>query len=502
MDKFVLTMGPLSARKAACRAQEDYTLFTDSPQVMNSGGLPLAGPVEMVTLKPAGSDFTQGRVGERILRLALPMMLAQLVNLLYSVVDRIYLGRLPGDGALALAGVGLVFPIITIITAFTNLCGTGGVPLFSIARGAGDDERAASIQGNCLSLLLLLAAGITAAGLLFKEPILRLIGASPATFVFADEYLTVYLCGTVFSMCGLGMNGFIGAQGFGTRGMMTVLLGAALNLVLDPLLIFTFGMGVRGAALATVMAQACSALWALAFLSGKKAVIRLRLQNLRPRLRIIGRTLALGVSGFTMAMTNSLIGALYNITLQALGGDLYVSVMVIIHSVQEIVQLPGHSLTQAAQPVLSYNYGAGRGDRVRRAFVFVSALSFALHLVCWAAVMLAPAQIIRVFNDDPALVEAGVRAVRAYFAVFFLLSLQGAGQCGFVALDKTRQAVFFSLLRKVVLILPCIFLFGYGMGLGADGIFYAEPVSHVLGSTVCFATFMLTVWRKLEKKPG
>lgn len=448
-------------------------------------------------MKPDHSDFSKGSVAGRILRLALPMTLAQLINLLYSIVDRIYLGRLPGEGTLALAGVGLVFPVIAIVTAFANLCSYGAAPLFAIARGKNDTEEAARIMGNAYTLLLVCALVLTAAGLLFMRPILHLIGASSVTYPYAEGYLRIYLCGSIFAMSGLGMNSFINAQGFGRTAMFTVLLGAVVNIVLDPVFIYVLGMGIKGAALATVIAQFCSALWVFLFLTGKTAVIRLHWRYMRLQWRILSNTLSLGLSGFTMALTNSAVGTVYNIALQSLGGDLYVSVMTVIHSMQEVMQLPGQGLVQGAQPVISFNYGAKRNDRVRQAIKFLSFANIGAHLVCWALIMLLPTVFIRIFNDDPALIAEGVKATRAYFAVFFLMAFQGTGQTGFVSLGKTKFAIFFSILRKGILVIPFVYIFGYLLGLGAPGVFFAEPVSHLLGSTTCYIVFMLTVWRKL-----
>ncbi|MDR1060408.1 MAG: MATE family efflux transporter [Clostridiales bacterium] len=450
---------------------------------------------------PSVADFSSGSVAGRILRLAVPMTLAQLVNLLYNIFDRIWLGRWQGDGTLALASVGLAFPIIAAISAFTGLCTAGSLPLFSISRGAGDAGRAASIMGNAFAMLLVAAAALTVAGLALRRPLLFLVGASDAIIGDAEEYLAIYLGGTVFAMCGLGMNGFINAQGFGRVGMLSVLLGAVLNIALDPLFIYGFGMGVKGAAVATVISQMCSAAWIVRFLAGGKAVIRLRLRDMRLSAPIVRRSLALGLAGFTMQLTNSAVGAVYNVAMQDLGGDLYVGVMVVIHSIQEIIQLPGMGLTQAAQPVMSFNYGAGRHDRVRAAMKFISFASLSIHVIFWLVALIFTEGLIRIFNGDPTLIATGVVAARAYFAVFFLMAFQGLGQAGFVSLGMTKRAIFFSVLRKGVIVIPFVLLFGYALRLGAGGVFYAEPVSHVLGSVTCYLVFMLTVWRKLGKGP-
>ena len=446
------------------------------------------------------SDFTQGSVAGRILRLAGPIAAAQLINLLYNIADRIYLGKFSTDGALVLAGVGLVFPLIAIISAITNLCSFGGAPLFSIARGEGNDKRAGQIMGNCYAMLLGSSLLIMLAGFIFKRPLLYLVGASDATYPYAEAYWTIYLIGTPFAMCGLGMNNFINAQGFGRVGMMTVMFGAIVNALLDPIFIIVMDMGILGAALSTIIGQFCSAAWVLVFLAGKKATVRITRQNLRVRPAIAKETVALGTAGFTMAITNAGVSSIYNATLQSLGGDVYVGVMTVLHAVQEVIQLPGMALSQGAQPVLSYNYGAGRNDRVRKALTFLTFSSLGVYIAMWLLVMLQPVFFISVFNNDPALIEAGVNAARAYFAVFFLMAFQSIGQAGFVALGKTKQAIFFSFLRKGVFVMPFILIFAYLFQWGVNSVFYAEPVSHVLGSISCYVVFMLTIWPTLKNK--
>ena len=452
----------------------------------------------MKTVAGNQSDFSTGSVAGRILKLAGPIFAAHLINLLYNIADRIYLGKFSDDGAMVLAGVGLVFPIIAMITAVTSLCSFGGAPLFGIARGEGDEIRAGQIMGNCYAMLLMSSGIIMLAGFVFMKPLLYLVGASDATYPYAQNYLSIYLLGTPFAMCGLGMNGFINAQGFGRVGMMTVMLGAIVNAVLDPVFIIFMDMGILGASLSTIIGQFCSAVWVLLFLTGKKPVIRLKRKNIRIRPQIAKKTLALGTAGFTMAITNAGVSSVYNATLQSLGGDVYVSVMTVLHGLQEVIQLPGSALSQGAQPIISYNYGAGRNDRVKKAIRFLAFCTVGVYLFMWALVMLDPAMLIRIFNDDPALIQAGVEATRAYFVVFFLMAFQSIGQAGFVALGKTKQAIFFSFLRKGVFVMPFILLFAYVFKWGANGVFYAEPVSHVLGSVSCFLVFMLTVWPTLK----
>lgn len=417
-------------------------------------------------------------MARNILQMALPMTVAQLINILYNVVDRMYLGKLPGH--LSLTGLGLCLPIISILMGFANLCGMGGAPLCSIHRGKGEDGEAERILGNSFALLLLFGAGLTALGLAFRRPILYLFGASDLTFPYANDYLTIYLLGTLFVMIGLGMNPFINAQGFSRMGMMTVALGAVVNIVLDPIFIFALDMGVRGAALATVLAQGCSALWVLKFLTGRRALLRLRWNTLRLQAARVRRILALGTSGFVMSMTNSLVQVLCNASLQHYGGDLYVGVMTVINSIREVVSMPVQGITNGCQPVLGYNYGAGEYERVRRGIRFTTVLTVGYSVAAWALVMAVPELLIRIFNDEPELIAAGIPAFRLYFAAFFCMSFQFIGQSVFVGLGRSRSAVFFSLLRKAFIVAPLTLLLP-GLGMGVDGVFAAEPVSNVLG---------------------
>ncbi len=435
-------------------------------------------------------------MARNILQMALPMTVAQLINILYNVVDRMYLGKLPGH--LSLTGLGLCLPIISILMGFANLCGMGGAPLCSIHRGKGEDGEAERILGNSFALLLLFGAGLTALGLAFRRPILYLFGASDLTFPYANDYLTIYLLGTLFVMIGLGMNPFINAQGFSRMGMMTVALGAVVNIVLDPIFIFALDMGVRGAALATVLAQGCSALWVLKFLTGRRALLRLRWNTLRLQAARVRRILALGTSGFVMSMTNSLVQVLCNASLQHYGGDLYVGVMTVINSIREVVSMPVQGITNGCQPVLGYNYGAGEYERVRRGIRFTTVLTVGYSVAAWALVMAVPELLIRIFNDEPELIAAGIPAFRLYFAAFFCMSFQFIGQSVFVGLGRSRSAVFFSLLRKAFIVAPLTLLLP-GLGMGVDGVFAAEPVSNVLGGLACLLTMYITVYRRLGR---
>lgn len=459
-------------------------------------GRPCVGAVaqEVRPVANVQNDFTKGKIYRNILTLAAPMTLAQLINILYSVVDRMYLGRLPGH--LALTGLGLTMPIISILMGFANLCGVGGAPLCAICRGEGDQEEAERILGNAFTLLILLGLGATAVFLVFKRPILFLFGASEATFPYANDYLTIYLGGTLFVMISLGMNPFINAQGFARVGMVTVGVGAVVNIILDPIFIFGLGLGVKGAALATVIAQGCSAGWALRFLTGKRAILRLRASCLRPSLDRIRRIVSLGLAGFFMNLTNSLVQVVCNATLQRYGGDLYVGAMTIINSVREVVTMPVLGITNGAQPVLGYNYGAGESRRVREGIRFTSVMVVAYSALAWAVLMLLPELFIRLFSDEAAMLEVGVPALRTYFSLFIFMSLQMAGQSVFTALGRSKHAIFFSLLRKAVINAPLTLLLPW-LGLGTAGIFIAEAVSQLVGGLACFCTMYFVVYRPL-----
>lgn len=449
----------------------------------------------------AQNDFSQGKMSRNILSMALPMTVAQLINILYNIVDRVYLGHLEGTGLLAITGLGLCLPVISILMAFANLCGMGGAPLCSIHRGKGENEEAERVMGNSFTLLLLCGVGLTAFCLLLKEPILYLFGASDTTFPYANDYLTIYLCGTLFVMVSLGMNPFINAQGFGRMGMLTVVLGAVINLVLDPVFIFLFHMGVKGAALATIISQGCSAVWVLRFLTGRRAILRLRREAMALGWGRVKRILALGTSGFVMALTNSLVQILCNATLQQVGGELYVGVMTVINSVREVISMPVTGVTHGCQPVLGYNYGAGNYARVREGIRFTTVVTMLYSVGVWALVMAIPHVFIHIFNSEEALLEAGIPAFRIYYSAFFFMSFQFIGQSVSVALNRSKSAVFFSLFRKAFIVAPLTVLLP-ALGWGVDGVFWAEPISNVVGGLACFITMWLTVYIPLGHREG
>ncbi|MCD8231824.1 MAG: MATE family efflux transporter [Clostridiales bacterium] len=441
-------------------------------------------------------DFSTGKVWRIITAQAVPLTIAQLVYLLYNIVDRIYIGHLPGVGSLALTGVGLTFPFSTFILAFANLFGTGGTPLFSIGRGAKEEERAKTILGNVFTLILLSSVVIFALCYRFRVPVLYLFGASDATIVYAESYLRIYLYGVLFSMIVTGMNGFISALGFPKTAMWTTIIGAVLNLILDPIFIFALGLGVQGAALASVISQGMSALWIMKFLLGKQNDYKLTFAHMHLKLQLIREILGLGVTGFMQQFTNCLVQIVCNATLQTWGGDVYVGIMTIINSVREIASLPVMGLSSGTQPVLGYNYGAKKNHRVKEGIRFMSFTGVVYTAAMWLVILLFPAVFLRIFSSDAQTIELGIRAIRIYFMGFIFMSLQFMGQSTFVGLGKAKRAVFFSILRKVVIVVPLTLLFP--MVLGTDGVFLAEPVSNLIGGMACFLTMWLTVYRKLE----
>ena len=445
------------------------------------------------------NDFSRGPVWKCVVVQAVPLMIAQLVQLLYNVVDRIYLGHMAGGSSMALTGVGLTFPVITLIMAFTALFGNGGTPLFAMARGAGDEARAEKILGNAFALLLSSSVILMAAGYLFCEPILFAFGACPDSYVYAKAYLDIYLLGTFFSMTATGLNGYINAQGYPKIGMLSIVIGAVSNILLDPVFIFVFDMGVSGAALATILSQAISAIWVLGFLFGKKVAIPLRLQNIRIRRGITKDIFRLGTANFIMQGTNCLVLVACNSTLQIYGGDLYVGIMTVVNSIREIFMLPLSGMVGGAQPVISYNYGARAFDRVRAGIRFNTFAGAVFNTVAWIAVILFPRFWFGIFSDDPATITAGVGALNIYFFGFVFMAFQMAGQTTFQALGDAKHAITFSLLRKAIIVAPLTFLLPR-LGFGVNGVFLAEPISNVIGGLACYITMRMTVYREITDR--
>ena len=452
--------------------------------------------------KEKQNDFSAGSVYRHIIALAVPMTVAQLVQMLYNIVDRIYIGHLPGGSAMALTGLGLTFPVITLIMAFTNLFGMGGAPLFSIARGRQDGVRAGKIMGNTFSMLCICSMLLMAACYLFLKPELYLFGASDASYPYAAEYLRLYLMGTPFAMIGTGMNGFINAQGFSGTGMATVLIGAAVNIALDPLFIFVFGMGVSGAALATILSQLLSATWVLKFLLGKKTLFRLQKTGMRPEGRLLKEIISLGMAGFVVYASNGAVQIACNATLRDFGGDVYVGVMTILNSVRDVVSMPMQGLTNASQPVLGFNLGAGAYDRIKKSIAFVTAMGVSYMLLAWGILFLFPEPLMRIFNSDTELLAKGVPALHIYFFGFFMMAFQFVGQSTFVGLGMAKQSVFFSLLRKIIIVVPLTLILPHVAGLGVMGVFLAEPISNFIGGTASFTTMLALTGRLFRRNKG
>ena len=454
----------------------------------------------MILLKSnQNTDFSFGPVWRRIVAQAIPLTLAQLVHLLYNIVDRIYIGHMDVQSSLALTGLGLTFPVVTLVMAFTALFGNGGVPLFSIARGEGNDQKASRIMQHSFILLMIASLILTFFCYMFCRPILFAFGAGETSYKFAEEYLTVYLTGTLFSMISTGMNGYINAQGFPKIGMMSIMLGALMNLALDPVFIFVFDLGVRGAALATVISQAISAGWVMLFLFSKRALIPLRLKNCRLDWATTKAILKMGTSNFVMQGTTCLVQVACNTTLQIFGGELYVGIMTVVNSIREILMLPVSGIVTGAQPVIGYNYGAKRYERVRAGIRFNTAVGVVYTLLAWAVVFVFTRFWFDLFSDDPQLANEGIKMLHIYFFGFVFMALQFAGQSTFQAVGDAKHAIIFSLLRKAIIVVPLTLILPH-MGLGVAGVFVAEPISNVIGSVACYVTMRLTVYKDLTKK--
>lgn len=446
-------------------------------------------------------DFEHGTVTGNILGAAFPMLIAQILNLLYNIVDRIYIARIPGVGTAALGGVGLCFPLIVIITAFANLFGTGGAPLFSIERGKQNQEKAVRIMSTSYTMLCACAVVLMVVGWLFAPPLLILFGASQKAMQYAYPYLMIYLIGTLPSMIAVGMNPFINAQGYSLIGMLSVAIGALTNLLLDPLFIFAFGFGVRGAAMATAISQCLSALCVFCFLS-RKAELKLRLlrkEEWKGSLAYARDIVSLGTAGFIMQLTNSLVTICCNSVLSVTGGDIYISVMTIISSVRQLVETPIHAITEGSSPILSYNYGARRPERVKKAGGVMGIMVLAYTAVMWSVIILIPETLIRVFSSDGELVQDAIPALKQYFSAFIFMDLQYMGQTVFKSLNKKKEAIFFSLLRKVLIVVPLTYLMPYALNMGTTGVFLAEPVSNLIGGSICFMTMLCTVLPELKR---
>ena len=443
-------------------------------------------------------DLGTGPVGRLLFSLALPTITSQIVNMLYNLVDRVYIGHMqPVEtvGKLALTGVGVCLPIIMVISAFAALMAMGGAPRASIEEGRGNLAESERIMGNSMTMLVAAAVVLTAVFLLFAEPMLRVFGASDNTIGYALDYMRIYCLGTIFVQVTLGMNAYITAQGFTVVGMETVLIGAGLNTVLDPVFIFAFGMGVRGAALATILSQAVSAVWVLRFLTGPKTKWRLRTGNLRPRAKVVLPSLALGMSPFIMQATESLIAVCFNSSLLKYGGDIAVGAMTVLSSIMQFAMMPLQGLTQGAQPIVSYNYGARNPQRVRRAFKVLLIACVTYSLTLWALVQLFPQIFALMFTSNQELVDYAAWALRIYMAATGIFGVQIACQQTFVALGNAKTSLFLAALRKIILLIPLIYILPHFFADKSFAVFLAEPVADVLA--VCTtATMFFFQFRK------
>ncbi len=445
------------------------------------------------------TNLGEGSVGKLLLRLALPAIVAQVVNLLYNMVDRIYIGHIPGEGDVALTGLGLAFPIIMLVSAFSSLVGAGGAPQAAIAMGRGEHEKAERILGNCTLALVVVAAILCAVLEVYAEPLLYLFGASEVTLPYALEYLRIYLAGTVFVMISLGLNTFITTQGFAHVAMKTVLIGAVCNIILDPIFIFGLNMGVSGAALATIISQGVSAIWVLKFLTGKKTNLKIRPQNMKLEKEIMLPVMALGVSPFIMSATESVINIAFNSSLQKYGGDVAVGAMTILASIMQLQFMPTQGLAQGAQPIISFNFGAGKMERVKKTYKLLMLICFGYTAVFWALVQLFPQVFVSIFNNTPELVETTTWALRIYMATSGLFGIQMAVQQTFVSLGQAKQSLFIACLRKIILLLPLIFILPNFFEDKVFAVFLAEPVADFVSVTVAALLFFTSIKKILNK---
>ena len=443
------------------------------------------------------NDLGKDPVGKLLVRLAAPAIMAQLVNALYNIVDRIYIGRIPDVGPLALTGVGITFPIIIIITAFSALVGMGGAPLASIKMGKGDKDGAEQILSNSFVMLILLSLLLTIVFFVIKRPTLYAFGASDNTIGYADSYLTIYVMGTLFVQLTVGMNAFITAQGFAKISMATVLIGAVCNITLDPIFIFGLRMGVRGAALATVISQGVSAAWVLVFLFGKRTILHIRREYMRLKRSVVFGTISLGISPFIMQSTESLVTVVLNSTLQRYGGDMAVGSMTIITSIMQFAMMPVQGLVQGAQPIASFNFGAKQFDRVRKSFrlLLISCMTFTIlfTLTC----ELVPKALAFVFTDDAALIDMASGYLRIFAAGTWMMGAQMACQNMFLALGQAKVSLILALLRKVILLIPFVYLFS--SFLGTLGVFLAQPIADILAATTTSIVFAVQFKRILRR---
>lgn len=445
-------------------------------------------------------DFENGKITGNILNAAVPMLAAQILTLLYNIVDRIYIARVPDIGTAALGAVGLCFPLIIIITAFANLFGSGGSPLFSINRGMGEKNKAQIIINTAFSMLCICAAAIMIIGLVSARPLLILFGTSQDALVYAYPYMMIYLIGTIPSMLATGMNPFINSQGYALTGMLSVTIGAVANLILDPVFIFALNYKIVGAAIATVISQCLSAGFVIYFLR-KRSEYKISFvgwKKLREYSEYAKNIISLGTSGFIMQLTNSIVSICCNNVLSVTGGDVYISVMTIVSSVRQMVETPIFAIVEGSSPIISYNYGARRPKRVKCAIITMACMALVYTVLMWIVIINVPEFLIGIFSSSKEILVDAVPAMKLYFAAFIFMLLQYTGQTVFKSLNKKKQAIFFSLLRKVFIVVPLTYILPYVFRLGTDGVFMAEPVSNVIGGSICFIVMLCTIIPELK----
>ena len=438
-------------------------------------------------------------IGKLLWKMSVPAIAAQLINLLYNLVDRIYIGHMPGDGALALTGVGVCMPIIMIVTAFAALVSNGGAPRASMAMGKGDYAGAEKILGNSFALQIIISVLLTVLLLLFHRPLLLMFGASENTISYAASYMGIYALGTIFVQLTLGMNAFITAQGFAKTGMLSVLIGAVCNIILDPILIYGFHMGVRGAAVATIVSQAVSTVWVIQFLTGKKTVLKIRRQNLKLESKVVMPGLALGLAPFIMQASESVIIVCFNSSLLKYGGDVAVGAMTILSSAMQFSMLPMQGLGQGAQPISSYNYGAKKKERVKKTFRLLLTVSLSYSVIVWLLIMLFPEMFARIFASDAGLIAYTGWALRIYCAAMGIFGAQIACQMTFISLGNALASIMVAVMRKFILLLPLIYLLPQLISNQVMAVYLAEPVADVLAVTFTVILFYFQFKKSLKK---
>lgn len=441
-------------------------------------------------MENSSTNLGNESVGKLLFKLATPAIIAQIVNVLYNIVDRIFIGRME-NGEVAMAGVGVAFPIIIIIMACSYLIGMGGGPLAAIKMGEQNNDEAEKIMSNSFSVLVILAILLTIGFKIGKEPLLWIFGASESTIGYSMDYLNIYLMGTVFVQISMGMNTFINTQGFATTGMMTVAIGALINIILDPIFIFGFNMGVKGAALATIIAQGVSAIWVLMFLFGKKSILKIKKKYMIPKASIVLPVLGLGISPFIMQSTESLVLISLNSKLQMYGGDLAVGSMAIMSSIMQILMLPNMGVTQGAQPIISYNYGSGQLDRVKKTFKLCLLSCLTYSTILWLLLMIFPTFFVSIFNKNPQLLSMTSWSIKIYFAGAFMFGIQIACQQTFLALGKATISLVLALLRKIVLLIPLIFILPTFFNEKLFAVILAEPVADITAATITAISFFI-----------